>query len=373
MTTPDPVSPTSPVRTSRDTTDGSTRAAMSATDPGSRVTAGATVASWNAGSSTAAGNRLAAKTPMAAPIAPITSAATSTPMIADGRNRRSNSACRRVNRSAGTGSATSGTSACSAGGPSRAPAFGSRHGSPGGSACSSGASPAGGRPRLSPPPPGRPKASSRNSGTGGAPSITGVAVRRAPKEPPTPPGRPNAPACNGSTGGFHRGLGSRRGRPLRRWLAPPVAGAAATAGAGAAVLARSAGPAAKPVCWPLPDALPSEAPIPGRPKAGGAVPVASSAPDRPVPGGRSAGSAAPGCGLFISCGDPLDRCCWRRLPATNSAHEPVCRLVDLASPRPDSPAVPGYGSAPTPTFDLVNGSPVRGGSPRGCPVVHSVR
>jgi len=56
------------------------------------VTAGATVASWKAGSSTAAGDRLAANTPITAPIAPTTRAATRTPMIAYGRKRRSNNA-----------------------------------------------------------------------------------------------------------------------------------------------------------------------------------------------------------------------------------------------------------------------------------------
>src|SRR6185312_6132514 len=176
MTTPEPVSPTSPVRISSDTTEGSTLAAMSATEPGSRVMAGETGANSNDGSVVGAGSRPAANTPMAAPTAPITSAVTSTPMIADGRSRRSNSACRRVNRSAGDLTPGSGRSGATAGGPNRAPDAGSRQGSSGGRPipCSPGA---------------RPNASARYSGTGGAPSLTGPRDGRGPKGPATPPGR----------------------------------------------------------------------------------------------------------------------------------------------------------------------------------------
>ena len=206
MTTPEPVSPKSPVRTSSDTTDGSTLAAMSATDPGSRLTAGATGDSSKAGSVTAAGSRLAANTPIAAPNAPITSAATSTPMTADGRSRRSNSACRKVNRSAGSGSARSLAGVSMAGGPSRAPAVGiapriARRLGLVGRQLRAPAAGRGCRRRR----PGRPKASCRNSGCGGSPSSD----RRRPaggdrRTRATPPGRPKAPACSGSTRGFER-------------------------------------------------------------------------------------------------------------------------------------------------------------------------
>src|SRR4051812_34660214 len=188
---------------------------MSAIEPGSRLTDGATVASWNCGSVTLAGSRFAANTPMAAPTAPMTSADTSNPISADGRSLRSNSACRKENRSAGCNSGDGDASGASAGGPSRAPAVGSDHGSAGGAPGSESVFAAGGRGRLSWDPGGRPKASSRYSGTGVDPSGTGPFGLRGANDPPTPPGRPNAPACSGSTGGFHSGFGASRGRPLR--------------------------------------------------------------------------------------------------------------------------------------------------------------
>ena len=63
MTTPEPVSPTSPVRISSDTTDGRTRAAMSATEPGSRVTAGRHGRELELRVGGLAGRRFAAKNP----------------------------------------------------------------------------------------------------------------------------------------------------------------------------------------------------------------------------------------------------------------------------------------------------------------------
>src|SRR5215211_5029282 len=55
MTTPEPVAPLLPTRTSIETTAGVTRVAMSATEPGSRVTPGSTSDSWVPGYSSGGG------------------------------------------------------------------------------------------------------------------------------------------------------------------------------------------------------------------------------------------------------------------------------------------------------------------------------
>ena len=51
MTTPDPVAPASPMRTSTETTAGVTRWAMSDTEPGSRATPSWVWLSWVPGAS----------------------------------------------------------------------------------------------------------------------------------------------------------------------------------------------------------------------------------------------------------------------------------------------------------------------------------
>src|SRR5512135_133631 len=77
MTNPDPVSPPSSVRTSTETTAGSTRAATPATDPrGRAVVACGALPSVAVGSRTTGARRSATQAPTTAPRPPATSATT---------------------------------------------------------------------------------------------------------------------------------------------------------------------------------------------------------------------------------------------------------------------------------------------------------
>ena len=190
-------------------------AAMSAIDPGSRLTAGVTGASGTRDRSRPRGQRFAGEHPDhgAEPRRPPAPSPTA-PMNAHGRSRRSNSACRRVNRSAGTGD-RAGRSVVPAGGPSLAPGLGDRARVPRWLGLVSRRVRAGGRPRLSPVPTGRPKASSQEFRNGGAPSDTGARRRpdRGPKDPrPRRVGRRRRPAAESTA--VSRAVGGRA------WVVP---------------------------------------------------------------------------------------------------------------------------------------------------------
>ena len=217
MTIPEPVPASSPTRTSRDTTAGTVRAAMSATDPGGRSLLSVTVDSVAPGSvsrdAPSAVNR-----PTSPPAAPTSSA--STPRIASARRctRRPNRTSRRLSRAPSPRGGDTAAPPIAGGGPRVAVLAGLRHGSsaPDHSAGSSGGAsgPAfGGRCSVAPSAVGRPKASASAAG-GGAVNVdpSGSAGRAAPeKAPDTPSGRPNATADSASTAGRSSGRGPSRG------------------------------------------------------------------------------------------------------------------------------------------------------------------
>src|SRR5512133_2471227 len=179
MTIPEPVPASSPTRTSSDTTAGTVRAAMSATDPGGRSLLSVTVDSLAPGSvsreAPSAVNRPtsppAAPPPPPPPPAPPTGRPPRRPAGPRRCTRRPNRTSRRLSRAPSPRRGDAGAPPTAGGGPRAAVLAGSRHGSsaPDQSAGSTGGAsgPAfGGRCNVAPSPAGRPKASASAAGGG---------------------------------------------------------------------------------------------------------------------------------------------------------------------------------------------------------------
>jgi hypothetical protein len=217
MTIPDPVPASSPTRTSSDTTAGTVRAAMSATEPGGRSLPSATGESVAPGSVSREAPSAVSR-PTRPPAAPTRSA--TSPRTANARRctRRPNRTSRRLSRAPSPGTRTAGAASVTGGGPRVTPLVGLRHGSSApdqsaGSAAAPSEPAFGGRCTATPFPDGRPKASARAAGGGAVPvEVSGRAGRAGPeKAPDTPSGRPKVAAVSASTAGRSSGRGSRRG------------------------------------------------------------------------------------------------------------------------------------------------------------------
>src|SRR5690349_21595602 len=217
---PDPVPASSPTRTSRDTTAGTVRAAMSATDPGGRSLPSLTVDSVAPGSVSREAPSAVSR-PTRPPAAPTRSATNARIPSARRCTRRPNRTSRRLSRAPSPRGPATASSWPGGGGPSVAVLPGLRHGSssPDHSDGSAGAAPGpapGGRCNVTPLPAGRPKASASAAG-GGAVDVapTGGAGCAAPENAPdTPSGRPKAATDSASTAGRSSGRGPRRGVPF---------------------------------------------------------------------------------------------------------------------------------------------------------------
>src|SRR3954451_11804350 len=232
-TTPEPVAPALVSWTSMDTTTGVTRPAMSATDPGSRLTPGETEDSWvpgaSSGSSSALWPRNQAVVP---PMTPTNNRASRASTLSRTETSRRRSFRRpRASTTIGPSSPDS-SSGYSAGAPRPAGEYGSRHGSAVASGFQNGAAAvrrAGGRPPGGSPRPVAPsrgaKARSTASGGGGGSGRGGGVGRSALKEPATSRGRPNAAGwagCGSGAGG------------VRGWTRPPIGAKAPLVPAGRA-------------------------------------------------------------------------------------------------------------------------------------------
>ena len=186
---------------------------------------GCAVATLNSGSAAVAGSRPASRKPTTPPTAPTSRAATSQPISAAGRSRRSNSACRRVNFCPGTVSAWARPARprpADRGGPLPAGRARDRPARPGraaGSAPAAGLEPGCARRR----PAERVGEHLRDHRRGGHAGRSTVA-RSGANGPATPPGRPKVSASRGSTGGRHSGRGASRGRDRRSRCRCPAEG-----------------------------------------------------------------------------------------------------------------------------------------------------
>jgi hypothetical protein len=227
MTTPDPVPPSSPTRISMETTAGTVRAAMSATDPIGRSLL-CTVWVIDGSGSVRSAAPSAVSRPTSPPAAPTSSATSPRAARARGCTRRPNSSSRTLSRapSPRTGSGPAGSAV--GGGPSATAASGFRQGSRSAAASQNAGSPdssagwPGGRCRAGAAPSGRPNALARAVGGGDLADTavpSGVASRVLPepeaavgaKPPATPFGRPKVAATPGSTAGRSSGRGPSRG------------------------------------------------------------------------------------------------------------------------------------------------------------------
>ena len=128
ITTPEPVPPVVPDRTSMETTAGTTRPATSATDPAGRSLPGSTCARLAPGSISAS-EPSAVRCPTTPPTAPTSRAMTARSTSALGATRRPKSSSRAERRGPGARRSGPGSPSRTAGAPSSTAAAGSRQGS----------------------------------------------------------------------------------------------------------------------------------------------------------------------------------------------------------------------------------------------------